>query len=194
MEKHANVSIARGFIGVYSGSNRAATLENMRQLELSFKHAGKITVKLPATSGSVYRLEAAKQVGGFDEAINGAGEDTDIAYRILKAGWKIFITTTGFLIDYNTKFKQVWKKCIWYGYGAHFIVHKHIELRDMIYKISPLAGLVQGVPTSYLAYKTTGKKIAFVLPMWFFMKGSLIILVLYGAILTATDTFNKRLQ
>ena len=32
MENHANVGIARGFIGDYSGSNRVATLENMSQV------------------------------------------------------------------------------------------------------------------------------------------------------------------
>ena len=114
-----------------------------------------------SSSGSVYRLEAAKQVGGFEKAIKGAGEDTDIAYRILEAGWKIFITTNGFLIDYNTKFKQVWKKSIWYGYGAHFIVHKHIELRDIIYKSSPLAGLMQGVLASYSCLQNNRKENSF---------------------------------
>jgi glycosyltransferase involved in cell wall biosynthesis len=170
MERHANVGIARGFIGDYSGSNLVSTLENMGQTGWSFRNAGKMTSKLPAASGSVFRVEAAKEVGGFDEAIIGAAEDTDIAYRILRAGWKFFITTNGFLIEYNTKFKQVWKKSLWYGYGAHYIVHKHSELRDIIYKSSPLAGLVQGVPTSILVYKTTGKKIAFILPIWFFLK------------------------
>jgi glycosyltransferase involved in cell wall biosynthesis len=170
MEKHANVGIARGFIGNYSGSNLVSTLENMGQAGWSFKNAGRMTDKLPAASGSVFRVEAAKAVGGFDEAIKGAAEDTDIAYRVLKAGWKLFITTNGFLIEYNTRFRQVWKKSLWYGYGAHYIVRKHVELRDIIYKSSPIAGLVQGVPASIVAYKTTGKKTAFILPIWFFLK------------------------
>jgi glycosyltransferase involved in cell wall biosynthesis len=169
MESNPNVGIARGFIGTYSGSNFVSTLENLVRLSFSYKYAGGATTKLPGAAGSVYRIKAARQVGGFQKDIKGAGEDTDIAYRILKAGWQIFITTNGFLIDYNTEFKQVWKKSFWYGYGAHFTIHKHIEFRDIIYKSSPLGGLIEGVLASFLAYKTTRKKMAFLLPIWYFM-------------------------
>ena len=169
MESNLNVGIARGFIAAYSGSNFVSTLENLAKLSFGYKYAGGSTTVLPGAAGSVYRTKAARQVGGFQNDIKGAGEDTDIAYRILKAGWTIFITTNGFLIDYNTKFKQVWKKSFWYGYGAHFTIHKHIELRDMIYKSSPLSGLIEGVLASFLAYKATQKKLAFLLPIWYFL-------------------------
>ena len=170
METNQNVGIVRGFIGTYTGSNRVSTLENLVQLAFSHKYAGGATTKLPGAGGSVYRVKTARQVGGFQKDIRGAGEDTDIAYRILKAGWQIFITTNGFLIDYNTEFRQVWKKSFWYGYGAHFTLHKHNKMSDIVYKSSPIGGLIEGVLASFIAYKTTGRKIAFLLPVWFFLK------------------------
>ena len=170
MEKNPNVGIVRGFIGGYSGSNRVATLENMVHLSFSYKYAGKATTKLPGASGSVYRTKAARQAGGFQTNIRGAGEDTDISYRIQQGGWQIFITNRVFLIDYNTKFKQVWKKSLWYGYGAHFTLHKHRELSDIFYKSTPIAGIMEGVLSSFPAYRITRKKIAFLLPILFFIK------------------------
>ena len=142
----------------------------MIKLTFSYKNAGGVTNKLPGAAGSVYRIKAAHQVGGFQKNIWGAGEDTDIAYRILKAGWKIFITQNKFLIDYNTTFKQIWKKSFWYGYGAHFTLHKHDKMSDTVYKSSPIGGLVEGFLTSLIAYKMTGKKIAFSFACLFFLK------------------------
>jgi glycosyltransferase involved in cell wall biosynthesis len=167
MEKHPNVGIVQGFIGVYSGSNRVATLENMSRLVFGHKYAGK-TTKLPGAGGSVYRVKAAKQVGGFNESIQGAGEDTGIAYRILSAGWQIHITQVEFFIEYNERLKKVWNKSFWYGYGAHFTLHKHKELREILYKSTPLAGFLEGVLTFSAAYRLTQKKIAFLLPIYYF--------------------------
>ena len=170
LKRNPNVGIVRGYIGTYKGQNRISTLENMIHLAFSNKYAGTSTTKLPGASGSIYRIRAVQQVGGFQKDIRGAGEDTDVAYRILKAGWKIFITKTGFLIDYNTNFRQVWKKNFWYGYGAHFTIHKHNELRDMLYKSTPIAGFVEGLLVFSPAYKTTRKKIALFLPIFYFVK------------------------
>lgn len=169
MERNPNVGIARGFIGIYNGSNLVSTIENLSKLSFSYKYAGGTTNVLPGAAGSVYRVKVARQIGGFQKDIKGAGEDTDLAYRFLRTGWQIFITRNGFLIDYNTKFSQVWKKSFWYGYGAHFTIHKHPELRDMVYKSSPLAGLIEGVLASFRAYKMTRKKTAFILPLWYFL-------------------------
>ena len=98
--------IARGFIGLYSGSNIVVALENMVQLRFNKKYAGKTTTELPGAGGSVYRVEAARFAGGFNETIQGAGEDTDIAYRILSAGWQIYISKIEFFIEHHESLSE----------------------------------------------------------------------------------------
>ena len=170
MDVAPEIGIARGVVGLYSGSNPVSTLENMNELVFSHKYAGKSTIKLPGTSGSIYRVDATKYVGGFDENIQGACEDVDVAYRILASGWLIYITRAKFFIDYNKHIIDVLNKGYWYGYGLHLFLHKHSELSDFSYKINPLAGLLEGTLISFVAYKITHKKIAFLLPIFFFIK------------------------
>jgi glycosyltransferase involved in cell wall biosynthesis len=170
MEKNPKIGIARGFIGLYSGSNSIMALESMGQLLFNNKFAGKITTKLPGAGGSVYRVEAARFVGGFNEAIQGAGEDTDVAYRLLSAGWQIYISKIEFSIEHHESLRKVWKKSFWYGYGAHFTMHKHGSLRQILIKSNPLAGFIEGVLLFSVAYKQTHKKIALFLPPYYFSK------------------------
>ena len=170
MDEKPEIGITRGIIGFYSGSNRVATLENMNELVFNHKYAEKNITKLPGTGGSIYRVDATRHVGGFDESIQGACEDVDVAYRILVSGWLIYITGVNFFIDYNERLEDVLNKSIWYGYGLHFFLHKHRELSDFSYKINPLAGLLEGTLISFVAYKITHKKLAFLLPIFFLIK------------------------
>ena len=171
IEKHPDVGIVRGFVGVYSGSNRVATLENMVRLVFGHKHVGKSTTNTPGSGGSVYRVKVAKQVGGFDENIHGACEDVDIAFRMLSAGWHIYITPVKFLLDYDESLRKVWNKSAsWYGYGAHYILHKHKELREMLPKSTPLAGFLEGILDLSTVYRITYKKIALLLPIYYSSK------------------------
>jgi len=170
MDKNPHIGIARGIIGIYSGSGIIATLENMSDLVFSHNYGGKVTAKQLGTGGSIYRVKALRQVGGFDERICGSMEDVDVSYRILTAGWKLFITKIVFHIELNRKFKRVWDKSFWYGYGLHFILHKHMELGDILYKSTPFSGFIEGVLTASTAYKLCGKKKVFLLPIYYFIK------------------------
>jgi glycosyltransferase involved in cell wall biosynthesis len=170
MEEHPNLGIVQGVIGAYSGSNRVSILENMGELAFAHKNVGKTITKLPGAGGSVYRIKAAKQVGGFNDNVRGAGEDTDIAYRILSAGWQIHITPVEYFIEYSETLRRVWKKGFWYGYGGHFMQHIHKEMRENLYKTNPLAGFLEGVLTFSAAYRLTHKKIAILLPVYYFSK------------------------
>ena len=129
MEKNKKIGIARGFIGLYSGSNNIMTLENMGQLLFNNKFAGRTTTNLPGAGGSIYRVEAARFVGGFNETIWGVGEDNDLAYRLLLAGWQIYISKNEFFIEHYENLRRVLKKSFWYGYGAHFVVHRTRSLK-----------------------------------------------------------------
>ncbi len=169
MEKNANVGIATGFITAYTGSNQVAALENMGRLVPRKNRVG-ATTQLLGTGGSIHRVKAARQVGGFNEFIRGAGEDTDIAHRMLLAGWQMYLVNAELSCYYREKVQKVWKKSFWYGYGSHFLVHRHAEFRDMPYKSTPLAGFLEGVLTFSSLYKLTHKKIAFLLPAYYFSK------------------------
>ena len=167
MRQYSRVGIAKGSIDFYTGSNRYAILENLASLAFYHQQVGKFTKKLPGTAGSVFRVKAARQVGGFDESLKGATEDMDIAYRILKSGWKIYITKIPYLLVYNEQFTKIWKKNFWYGYGARSTLHKHKQLSEILYKSTPPAGFVEGLKTLRVVYRLTPKKIAFLLPIYF---------------------------
>jgi len=166
MENNPNIGVAKGYIGRYSGSNIVATLQNMRHLFDSYKYAGKFTMKLVGTAGSIYRVKAAIQVGGFNQNIRGAAEDNDIIYRILLAGWDICIEKIPFFIEYAKKPKTIWTKYFGYGYGGHFVFHNYKELRKSLYRRTPFAGVLEGILIFRVVYKITHRKIAFLLPMF----------------------------
>jgi GT2 family glycosyltransferase len=170
LEKNPDVGVTKGLIGEYSGSNNISTMENMLSLVFYHKHLGRFTTKMPGIGGSIYRVKAARKVGGFDERIRGANEDTDIAYRMILDGWRTYITHSNFLLTYNKNFKEVWIKNLWYGYGAHFNLHKHRKLRMILYKSTPIAGLFEGLLISKTAYKLTYNKLAFLLPIFLSLK------------------------
>jgi cellulose synthase/poly-beta-1,6-N-acetylglucosamine synthase-like glycosyltransferase len=187
MEHNTNIGIATGILGKYSGSNTVATLENMMYiasienmknidalrnsnvLTLYEKQKEKNTVKLPGTSGSIYRVKAAKQAGGFDKRNKGVAEDTDIACRIMKLGWKIFIIPIFFYRDYNMNFVDVFKANLWSGYGSHFVLHKNKELYEIFVKSTPPAGFLQGILSLNVVYRITHRKIALLLPFFYFL-------------------------
>ena len=170
MNSHHNVGIAKGVIAPYKGSNWLATLENTASLAFNHKHGGKFTTKLPGTAGSVYKVKAARQVGGFDEGLYGATEDMDLAYRMQSRGWRIYKTKVLYQIIYNERFMDVWNKNFWYGYGAHSTLHKHKELSEILYKSTPIAGFLEGLLLSLTGYKLTHKKSVFLLPIFFSIK------------------------
>ena len=170
MEENPKIGIARGYIGLYHGSNIVIALENMGQLPFNAMFAGKITEKFPGAGGSVYRVEAARLVGGFNETIQGAGEDTDLAYRMSSAGWQIYISKIEFFIEHHESLRKVWKKSYWYGYGAHFTGHKQGSIGQILFRSNPFAGFVQGIFVFSFVYKHTQKKLALFLPPYYFSK------------------------
>ena len=170
METHPVVGIATGIIEFLPGKNYLETLENMIELFFVYNNLGGPTKKLPGAGGSIYRVKAIQQVGGFDENIQGATEDTDIAYRILSKGWQIFVTQVKYRRDFNSKLKKIWDKSFWYGYGAHFLLHKHEALNHIKYKGTPLAGFLEGMLISIVVYKLTHKKISFLMALHIFLK------------------------
>src|SRR3989344_1736966 len=97
-------------IGVVAGSygiaNSQNPLANCIQQEILFRHH-KLMPDFPKSFGS-YNFCARKKVffeaGGFDPGYRFAsGEDNDLSYKILKAGYKIYFERTALVDHYHTE-------------------------------------------------------------------------------------------
>jgi GT2 family glycosyltransferase len=133
--------------------------------------------------GSIYRVEALRDVGGFDARIKGACEDVDIVTRIRLAGWSI-VKNPQVRLHHNSKrtAEDFLKRAQWYGYGRHFIYHKHgsIEPRSWIdhwkanpfCKSIPVFGFLYGLKKCARAYRLEHRKVFFLMPLLLFLEKS----------------------
>jgi cellulose synthase/poly-beta-1,6-N-acetylglucosamine synthase-like glycosyltransferase len=178
MEQQPTVGIAGGKYNVHIGHGLAADLENIvYAVDSVFKQRANASKfgYLPGAEGAIYRVEAIRGVGGFDTKINGAAEDTEMAYRVRSKGWQLAITKEMFTESTRTSWQSLWKQYIWYGKGAHYIFHKDPGSLNLI-KMSPIGGLIAGILRSPGAYLLTHKVAFFLLPVhytykriaWFF--------------------------
>lgn len=169
MDHNPAIGIAGGTYGMLRGANLVATLENILYTVNISKHIGKTNTKIPGTAGSIFRVKAIRQVGGFDESIIGAGEDIDAGYRVMSAGWLTFITENVFYTRCRETWKSHWNQYFWWGYGAHYVRHKKSGLFPL-WQIIPLANSLTAFLRSSLAYKLTHRKAVIVWPIQCFFK------------------------
>ena len=169
MECNPTVGIAGGKYGMLPEANLVATLENILYTVNISKHIGKANTKLPGTEGSIYRVKAIRQVDGFDENIKGAAEDMDAAYRVVAAGWLTYITQNVFYESCRETWKSHWNQYVWWGYGAHYIRHKHGNLFPLWQIMPPVASLTALLRSS-LAYRLTHRKVVLLWPFQCFFK------------------------
>jgi glycosyltransferase involved in cell wall biosynthesis len=168
MEKEPHAGCVRGKWGRYYGSNIVAALENMKILYYSFEGTRK-TSRLLGTAGTMQRVKALKEVGGFDTNIHGAGEDVDLEARMNDAGWGLYITDTRFFHKEKTSWRELWNQYFWWGYGFHYVMHGH-KNAGMLWTRLPVVAFASGVSNSTKAYRLTNRKIAFLLPLQYFFK------------------------
>lgn len=86
---HPNVAAIRGVQGLTIGLPIPASIENYVKF---IEGASCIRQTEPwsfGIGGSVVKKRVIVQVGGFDSSFMQAGEDTDLAARLVEAGWKI---------------------------------------------------------------------------------------------------------
>jgi GT2 family glycosyltransferase len=129
------------------------------------------TDKLIGTGGTTFRTKCLRQVNGFDEKITGAGEDTDLVFRIKNAGW-LLRPNHAELIELHgglSKPKDLWRKYFWYGYGCQKNFYK-ARATFSFPRMSPMAGFAAGVFYSFPAYKFLHQKQVFLLPLHFCLK------------------------
>lgn len=171
MENHPSVAIAGGKYGLNVGNGAVADLENIVYAVDSVfgeKAASKLG-RLPGTEGSIFRVKALAQVGGFDVNIKGAAEDTDLAYRLMSLGWNVDVTNEVFTESTRPSLFSLWNQYFWYGSGGHFIFKKDPNMLTL-WKMTPPAGFMAGLIRCSGAYKLTGQKIVFLLPLHYAFK------------------------
>jgi glycosyltransferase involved in cell wall biosynthesis len=170
MEQNPDVGIAKARYGILTGANIIAALEDVANIALDSHSKDPTFNKLPGTGGAVFRVEAIRQVGGFDPFIKGVGEDIEVAYRIKKAGWSIRRGTEAIFFERRREsLKELWGHHVWYGYGGHDVFCKNRAVIGFPF-MNPIAAFLIGVWYSSRAYKSLRKKFVFLLPFYYSFK------------------------
>jgi glycosyltransferase involved in cell wall biosynthesis len=175
MDRHPNVGIAKGRYGVERSASLVAYLQNIEALSelINFEREPRSTPL--GTGGSIYRVEAIRIVGGFNDEITGVGEDMDAEYRIGSSGWTLQVTQAKFYEKRRNNWKDLWKEYFWHGIGGRSIVGK-VSPRSMLYRMFPPTMFLVIIARSCEIYKLTCNKIAFMLPLqWLFKRTAWVI-------------------
>jgi glycosyltransferase involved in cell wall biosynthesis len=181
IKRNPNVGIGKGRYGIYNSSCLVSYLENIEAATEASICENKPLSRPLGTGGSIYRIEAIKKVGGFDENIKGVGEDMDAENKIRKAGWLLQITTAEFYEKRRENWKDLWKEYFWHGSGGRYILHK-VSPHNVLYKMFPPTAIITEILRSCNAYKLTRRKMVFLLPLhWTFKR----IAWLFGFILNS---------
>ena len=175
MEINPDVGIGKGKYDLTSQGNLVSDLENMEYAIANLRQKGKASSIPLGTGGSIYRVEAIRQAGGFDNKILGVGEDMDAEQRISNSGWLLAVTSAVFREKRRRTWKSLWDEYFWYGRGNSYLVANRNESFDARKLFFPLI-LKAELSRVVAAYKQTGRKAALLLPLnysfkriaWFF--------------------------
>jgi glycosyltransferase involved in cell wall biosynthesis len=159
MEQNPDVAIAGGAYELLNHTSLVAFLDNLGYVAYRLRYG----TGLPGTGGAIYRVEAIRQIGGFDENIKGAGEDIDVAYRVKVAGWSVVRDNASFYGQSKESWNELFRHYVWHGYGAHYVIHKNKGIISPP-MMSPPIILIAGVLSSISVYRLVKQKIAFLLP------------------------------
>jgi poly-beta-1,6-N-acetyl-D-glucosamine synthase len=162
MEDNPKIGIAKAAYGIIPKANLVAALENMSFVAENSRYEC-------GTGGSIYRTQAIKEVGYFNPLLRRAGEDHDAAFKIASAGWVLTRSPAVFFEQPRVSWKKLWGKYYNWGFGLHEACRQNPDL-VVLYQMLPLAGLYGGIRRAAIAYRLTGKKSAFLLPIQFFYK------------------------
>lgn len=166
MEKNPSVGMARGESEfIESGKGLSADLQG-----LFFNVARAGAVYMGAT---ICRTEALREVNGFDTRIRGAAEDVDLKIRMLSKGWKTTVNNeVKFRHISRETLRDVFTEYTWYGYGDHFVNHKHRGFVDVVNRIPPTY-FGWGLKVARKAYQQFHVKKSFLMPLlcWFMSVG-----------------------
>jgi glycosyltransferase involved in cell wall biosynthesis len=167
MEEHPHVAIAKGSYGMYD-TNIVSSLENIEFITTNSQRMRQIDANALGTGGSIYRVEAIRAVGGFNDSIKGSGEDAEAENRIRQAGWKLEITSAVFFEIRRSSWRSIWEEYFWHGKGSMQVVER--KTVTSLYKFFPPFALFVECMRITVAYKMVQRKIAILLPLHFVFK------------------------
>jgi glycosyltransferase involved in cell wall biosynthesis len=160
MELHPRVGKARGRFGWLKTGK---VLGDLHYLAYVNQQKRGVESKIAGICCSICRTDAISDAGGFDTNIKGAGEDVDLAIRMLARGWKFSVSNTIFYSTPKTSWKRLWKQYLWYGYGGHFLSHKY--KKNFGLTLIPPIAVATSIKKAVAAFKFTGEKASFYLPI-----------------------------
>jgi glycosyltransferase involved in cell wall biosynthesis len=167
ISKNPRIGIAKGKYSLEPGANSVATLEiYSRAASKMVDFNSQIETNSMGTAGCIYRVQAIREIGGFDRGIKGYGEDWDAEYRVRVAGW-LLSTVDVYYRDYERHgltWKSIWRKYLRRGVDSRYILKKNRNAIEL-YKWTPPAALISGLFHALTLYKFTHKKIVFFLPV-----------------------------
>jgi glycosyltransferase involved in cell wall biosynthesis len=169
MDENEKVGIGRARYGILNGLGYVAFLENIPFVVESLRVDEKVPLGICGTEGAIYRIKAVKEAGGFDVNIKGAGEDIDLARRILALGWEARVTDAIFYEICKDSWREIWKQYFWWGYGGHYIFHKNKDLA-FTFKMSPMGGFIAGILRFPYAFQLSRRKVLCLLPFHYAFK------------------------
>jgi len=74
----------------------------------------------------LYKKESLESIGGYDEQLANMCEDTDLNYRLGKAGWRLYFIPGAYVTHYASLDLSSWcAKMYRYGIGRARIIRKH---------------------------------------------------------------------
>ena len=169
MQKNPEVAIAKGKYGMCPQNSLVADLENIEFVVTFSMQRGRLSAVPLGTGGSICRVKAMKQVGGFDEKITGSGEDVDAESRIKAAGWSLDVTSAIFYERRRGTWKSLWKEYFWHGQGSPRLFGKGNQ-GVKPYKLWPPIVLAVESFRIVTAYKLTQRKAVLLLPVHYIFK------------------------
>ncbi|MHA1851888.1 MAG: glycosyltransferase [Candidatus Heimdallarchaeaceae archaeon] len=166
MEKNPKVGAAKARYKSLNSAKNVVILENSRAFHFRSENSN-----IVGTGGSIYRVKAIREIGGFDERIRGAGEDIDALLRMRERGWVLARTDAEFYEHFRESWRDLWSEYYWWGYGAHFVKHKHKGKISVIRRL-PLASFLIAIVRFLYIFKSDRKLIYLLLPFHSLFKDS----------------------
>jgi glycosyltransferase involved in cell wall biosynthesis len=167
MESHPRIGKVRASWGLLKTEKMVGDLQFLAYAESAKR---KTQSKIAGIGGSICRVEAIKDSGGFDIHILGAGEDIDLACRMLARGWNFLVSDAVFYHKPKMSWRGVWNQYVWYGYGAHYVSHNH-QMKTIGIEHLPPVAFALGIKRAITAYKITQEKSSFLLSFYLLFRG-----------------------
>jgi glycosyltransferase involved in cell wall biosynthesis len=169
MERNNVVGIAKGQYGICNQRSISGYLENIEFVAAHLRRREKPNSLPLGTGGSIYRVNAIKQVGGFDYNIKGSGEDADAEHRVRKAGWRLETTGAVFFEHRRGSWRSLWKEYFWFGKSGSRLLENDRQFVEVYRLWPPIISIVE-VERAIKAYQLTGCSVVFLLPIHYIFK------------------------